>query len=108
MAYQIVFSQSLNPLQGLVLREESLYDGTLVHVIMHFPLNCAGLVDIRFGVEGNQVYPSSDFIALDDSTPKFDDTPRKIRKGQKLWAEMANHDSVSSHRPSVIATIAEE
>ena len=81
--------------------------GTITEVTMHFPEGCYGLVELAFGHSDIPVFPSKkgEYIALNDATPSWRNLGERVSKGEKLWAELRNGDSVNPHKPSILVTI---
>lgn len=104
---QVVFRQNLLPLQGMRLVEQALFNSTLVEVIMHWPANCNGLVDIAMGIGNTQIYPTHGFIALNAATVEFRDNPIDVKRGLSVWVELQNHDGLNPHDPSILVTLRE-
>ncbi len=101
---QIVFQQVLAINQGVRLEEQVPLDGIITSVTMHFPLNCAGLVDVAFGHGYKQICPISGFIALNDACPVFP-TSEMCKRNETIWCIMDNHDGGAAHTVSCIVTM---
>ena len=105
---QIPFRQTLAPLQGIRMTEPAMYDSELVEVLMDWPPNCNGLVDIAMGIGNTQIYPEHGFLALNATTPIFRGNPVPVRRNTQIWVEFQNHDAANPHTPTVAVTLVEK
>lgn len=103
----VPFSAKLNPLQGVMLEEPCPLTGNIIEVDMDFPDNCAGNVEVQFGHRDIPMFPSKkgEYIALNATTIPFRNLKEPVIKGETLWAELRNGDSVSPHKPTVLCVI---
>lgn len=104
---QVVFSLNLQPLQGVDMEDPCPLTGEIMEVTMAFPQGCNGLVELQFGHGGIPLFPSKKgtYIALNDATPSWRNLREPVSKGEKLWAELRNGDSVNPHEPSILVII---
>lgn len=106
---QVPFKYTVTALTGIRLEEDCEVSGYIIQVLFHYPDGCNALVDLAFGVEQKWVCPSTPdtYIALNNFTPlwSFPEGVVKVKKGDKLWAQMANGDAVNDHTMSVVATM---
>jgi hypothetical protein len=104
---QVVFSETIQALQGLEMEEPCPLTGEITEVTMHFPDGCNGLVGLQFGHGGVCMFPSqkTQVIALNNSTPTFRNLKESVEKGERLWAILRNADAANPHKPSIIVNI---
>ena len=111
---QIKVCEALQSLTGDKFIRDCPFDATITSIGFHFPPGCDGLVDVAIGHEGEvevghsgeQCFPEDGYISLDDATPVFS-TNWDVRRGELLWAEIRNADSVNLHTITVIFTLKE-
>lgn len=100
------------PLQGVKNSKYSPLTGRITQVIPHWPSGCEDpatgipLVDIAFGHADTWVYPGEvdTFLALNDVTPVIN-ISEPITRGEELWINVRNGDSVNPHTVSITLTI---
>lgn len=104
---QVPFSETLPPLQGVLMEEPCPLTGEIVEVTMHWPDGCNGLVDLQFGHGEVSLFPSKkgEYLALNDATPTYSNLKELVSKGDRLWAELRNGDGGNPHKPSIIVTL---
>ncbi|KKL68008.1 hypothetical protein LCGC14_2129260 [marine sediment metagenome] len=100
----INFRQRVAALKGVILAEQSPLEGKIEQVTIHFPDGTNSLVKIRMFVEGQQIMPFKDFIALNNATPSYD-IDEEIEINGDIELEIQNTDSQNSHTISVVLTI---
>lgn len=105
---QIPFRFTLTPLQGVRLAQLAQMDSMISEVLMDWPNNCNGLVDIAMGVGNTQLYPDTGFLALNNTSPIFRDNPTPVKRGMSIWVEFQNHDALNNHTPTVAVTLVEK
>lgn len=102
---QINFTETVEPLTGVLLTERCPLTGTIKSVTMSWPPGCNNLVDVAFGHGSQRVCPYSGYIALDDASPTFTDINELVKMDERLWAEIKNADDIHPHTISVLVVI---
>lgn len=77
--------------------------GKITQLTMHYPAGCNGLVNVAFFKRAQPIYPSHDYIALNDANPQFM-INEPVEKDEELNVIVDNGD-VFPHRIVVIVTI---
>lgn len=101
------FRQDLSPLQGIRETQTVLTDGKITQIVMHFPSGCNGLVNVKVLRGSSPILPRDGFIALDNTTEKFD-LDIKVRRSETITVVYENTDGTYSHKISVIVQILPE
>jgi len=98
--------------QGVKISETSPLTGTITEVMPHWPDGCEDpatgvpLVEIAFGHSDTWVYPGEveKYLALNNVTPVLR-ISEPVIKGEELWMDVRNGDSVNPHTVSVTLTV---
>lgn len=98
------FFESVPAGTGLRTTRSLNYDGTITHVMFHFPPGSNGLVKVRLLKDEKPFYPNDGFLSLDDSTPIFYMVVQYYAK-EPLTVEVQNTDGINAHAPTVTVTI---
>ncbi|MDD5778498.1 MAG: hypothetical protein PHU95_03525 [Candidatus Thermoplasmatota archaeon] len=86
--------------QGIRMSEPAPVDGFITEVTMHYPDGCNGLVDLALKYKNVNVFPLTDYVALNDATQTWM-IRQPITKKNPIWVEMRNRDTLNTHTPSV-------
>ena len=101
---QIRFQETLAALTGDRFFYSCPWDATNTSIAMHFPSGCNALVDVAVGHSDKQIYPRTNFIALNDASPVFI-VSELIADNEPIWVEIRNADGLNPHTISVILTL---
>ncbi|GAH94736.1 unnamed protein product [marine sediment metagenome] len=104
---QIVFEQTLAPLQGVRLENVVPLDGRIVSVGFHWPKGCNALVGMAVGHGYKQFMPTSGYLSLNDASPVYP-TNEEAKREETVWCNLENHDGREQHNVSATVTIVGE
>lgn len=111
---QIKFAKNLAVGRGVIIYENSPFDGYIKQVTPHWPGGCKALVDIAVGHGNTQFCPlgSGEYLALDGVTPTYPSQltvfNEEVKLDEEIWVKMRNRDSVNTHNITVTASIEEK
>ena len=103
---QIVFKQTLTPLQGILDHRRVPMLKTVRAITIHWPPGCNALVEVAVGYsQDKRLLPEEGYLALDNTTPTW--PVDKDTESDTLWVEMRNGDAANAHTISVIVNYEE-
>jgi len=101
---ELNFRETVQPGQGLRITQSYREAGKITQIMMHFPLGCNALVEMRLMKDGNPFYPVRGLVALNDATPVYYVQADYYENEPLLW-EVLNRDSVNPHTVSCTVVI---
>jgi len=100
----ITFVYTVESGKGVRLEEPSPVTGFISEVTMHFPDGCNGLVEMALFYKDRRIFPIKGYIKLNNATPTWT-VYHPVRKGEPIWVEILNRDSLNPHTPSVTVVL---
>ena len=106
---QLELAQTVAAELGVILTEDSPFNGYIKQVIPHWPDGCDALVDIAVGHGQKQFCPtgSGHYIALNDTTPTFPFN-EEVKASEEIWVVIRNRDTENPHSITVIVAVEEK
>lgn len=108
---QIPFAYNLalggTPGSQVTLGEYAPFKGRIKVIIIHWPMNCNALVDVRVGHGVTQFCPRTGYLALNDATVSYYFN-EPVDDHEEIWVEMINGDGGFTHNITVTVAIEEE
>lgn len=103
---QIVFKNTVLPLQGITEHKTVPTIKTVKTVTIHWPDGTNSLVEVAMGYsQDKRLLPEEGYLALNDATPTWN--VNKDIDSDTLWVEVRNGDLIKSHTISVIVNYEE-
>ena len=102
---QVIFEETLQPLEGIELTEVCPLTGKIKTVTMTCPSGGDNLVLVAFGHDAKRLCPTNDYIPLHGDSPPFTGLEEPVLMNERLWCEMLNGDDTYPHLVTVAVVI---
>ena len=98
------FAQNVPLASGVRLTDEAPFRGEVEEVLIHWPLGCNALVDVRCGHGNEQFLPAheGEYLALDSAAPQFAVKGVLVADHEEIWVEILNRDGGWPHFITVV------
>lgn len=102
---QVNFTETVQPLTGIILGEGCPLTGTIKSVTMTCCDGANDLVEAAFGHGSEKVCPSDGYIPVQATNPPYTDISESVKMDERLWCEIRNGDDTYEHLIAVLVVI---